>query len=114
MKTLLLAAVAATVLIRSAQAQGGPFSGNDWSEQCANRSTALACTGYVRGFADGLRSWRDFEPGTARICIPNEAPGTQLRDVALKYIRDNPERRHQSAAFLFLMAFVKAWPCGPQ
>lgn len=45
------------------------------------------------------------------ICIPDGVTKGQIYDVALKYLQDNPEDRHRSAALLARTALWRTWPC---
>ena len=45
------------------------------------------------------------------ICIPKGMLTGQLQDVLLKYLRDHPEKRHNSTPFFAFWAVRKAWPC---
>jgi hypothetical protein len=44
-------------------------------------------------------------------CIPQQAVGQQLFDVACNYVRAHPEGRTSPASFLIAWSFMKAWPC---
>ncbi|MEB8389308.1 Rap1a/Tai family immunity protein [Rhodobacteraceae bacterium KMM 6894] len=43
--------------------------------------------------------------------IPPAAPNEQLRDIVVKYLQDNPEKRRETARFLVLSAYRDAFPC---
>jgi hypothetical protein len=70
------------------------------------------CIDYAQGLADGLMVWQILSPDTARACIAPEIAASQLREVAVRYLRAHPEKRHQSAGIVLANAFVEAWPCG--
>jgi hypothetical protein len=44
-------------------------------------------------------------------CIPNTATYSQLKDVALNYMREHPEIRHESARSLIWTSYIEAFPC---
>ena len=62
------------------------------------------CFGYVIGVADS---------NALLICAPRNAGVTQgqFRDIAKKYLNDNPALLHRDADGLVLDALKKAFPC---
>ena len=88
-------------------------TGSDYVTECAAHADwkNIACLTYARGIADGLTMWRNAEPDAAYACIPDEVESAQLRDVALRYIQDNPKNRHFAAGALIAGALVHNWPC---
>lgn len=78
---------------------------------------AMACAGYVTGFVSGVDFGAKFVEDQAGkkvrkpFCRPEEVENGQLIRVALKFIRDNPERAHQHTSWLLMDAFGKAYPC---
>jgi hypothetical protein len=50
-------------------------------------------------------------PISARICIPMKATRGQLTDVVIKYMKDHPESRADSASLIVMRAFVEVWKC---
>jgi hypothetical protein len=78
---------------------------------------AMACIGYVSGFTSGVEFGTAFVEDKAGkkvrgpFCRPDEVENGQLIRVALKFIRDNPERAHQPTSWLLMDAFGKAYPC---
>jgi len=59
--------------------------------------------GYVVGVNDALSN--------ILFCPPAGVTNGQLGAIALKYIRDNPERWNESGAALMIDGFEKAFPC---
>jgi len=70
-----------------------------------------SCLGYVAGVSDALAT------GSAvagyRACYPESARITtgQAAGVVAKFVRDNPQIRHQVAAVLTARALSQAFPC---
>jgi len=63
---------------------------------------------YIVGIADALEGnvidgWR--------ACIPQSVTQGQAKDVALKWLRAHPEKRHFAAAGLVAYALSDAFPC---
>ena len=93
------------------------FTGNDIFAECqASPSDTtywqrdMKCTAYIVGAydaADAVRSARNTER-----CGPDGLTAGQLRDVVVKYMRDNPETRNLSGGKLVILAIMTAWQCG--
>ena len=47
------------------------------------------------------------------LCVPGESTKGQLADVVIKYLEQNPERRHLEAGSLVPEALNRAFPCKP-
>jgi hypothetical protein len=78
--------------------------GNALLSDCESNDafSAGACLGYVTGAHDGL--------GPRLVLVPENATAGQIKDVVVKYLRDNPESRNLPAGVLVMLALVKAWP----
>jgi Rap1a immunity proteins len=61
-------------------------------------------SGYVAGVHDSLKIQRCF-------CSPDRVSVGQVSDVVIKYLADNPDKRHYQAHILVRDALSKAWPC---
>lgn len=74
--------------------------------------------GYIEGAEDTTSYYNAVDEvlqrGGPMYCIPRTATLGQLRLVLLKYLRDNPETLHYSAAGAIKSAFTKAFPCPKQ
>lgn len=124
----LRAATVATMFAMSGamhhDARGGFLTGNELYQNCTaalNTAQMATCLGFVAGFFDGYffgygeASHFNRSPGTpmvpATFCTrPNITIG-QIRDVAVKFLRDNPQSRHLDAETLLTLAFGAAFPC---
>lgn len=81
--------------------------GNDLLRICEDPRGEMLCLGTVIGHYDMMEAW-GFACGSA--------PGvtkSQVKDIVVKYLRDNPSQRHQPAAFLSAEAITKAFSCRP-
>lgn len=56
--------------------------------------------------------FNDFANNVFNHCITENASNEQLMDVVVKYMRENPEIRHETARFLVWQAYQEAFPCG--
>lgn len=92
----------AAVLLLTPAAHGGAFDGNELQEEC--NQSATFCQGYVAGVFDA----ESFFP---TLCVPDEASYGQLVDVVTQWLRDHPERRHESAVRLVVQAINEKFPC---
>jgi Rap1a immunity proteins len=79
------------------------------------------CKAYVVGVADALAMfkahleggsfWSGLTGTSVKYCPPKGADSHQLTNVAIKYLRDYPEKRHLTAASLVANALAKGFPC---
>jgi Ssp1 endopeptidase immunity protein Rap1a len=70
------------------------------------------CKGYLEGAREGLALLQKDKNTGPYFCEPEEATLGQVRDIVVKYLRDNPEHRHEVSIVLVYRALQKAWP-GP-
>lgn len=129
MKRYLLALLLAGLSVAQ-PAKAQPISGNDLYKVCTADDPVLAgfCVGYLIGqiegqFLGGLlfsqsaevdldtESFNSLANMVFQHCIPPAAPNSQLRDVVVRYLEDNPATRHETARFLVLAAYREAFPC---
>jgi hypothetical protein len=93
-------------------AAAGFFSGNEIYESCnapSNTAGEGTCIGFVAGVAGASQFFFLDRPG--RFCMPSSVTLGQLKDVFLKYLRENPARRNQDGSLLVILAIQEAWPC---
>jgi Rap1a immunity proteins len=83
-------------------AHGGDFDGNELQEECTQSATF--CQGYVAGVFDAEKLF-------PTLCVPDEVRYGQLVDVVTQWLRDHPERRHDSAVRLVVQAINEKFPC---
>ena len=89
---------------------GGSFySGNDLFGYCAGEvRNSDHCLGYTTGIVDALASGSIFG---WKACVPEQVSAAQVRDIVVKYLQDNPQDRHYSAAAIAAKALSIAFPC---
>lgn len=110
---------------------GEVLSGNDFYDACVSEGDTLQafCAGYLIGFQEGRKygtfllmlQAADEGESTAEIdaasdqlvgnCIPKGVEFSQLKEIAVNYMRDHPESRHESARSQIFASFVEAYPC---
>jgi hypothetical protein len=55
---------------------------------------------------EGVAGWQ--------ACFNNySVTGNQMRDIAMRFLRERPQMRHFNAAALVSQAFAEAFPCPP-
>jgi hypothetical protein len=92
----------------AAQAQRvSKVDGNRLMAICATKDLG-ECDAYLGGVADAIEAQGRAK---AEACIPTAVTGQQLRDVVLKYLRDNPQSRQMHGGALTIKAFSAAFPC---
>jgi hypothetical protein len=112
MRKLLIAAVAVAALVGNAEAATEAMNGHRLMQGCSSATSKKAlgktiyCYGYVRGIADGFIS--------TGACLPPQVNTQQLVEVALRYLRDHPEKRHLGSDGVLIPAWGEAWPCAEE
>jgi len=66
------------------------------------------CIGYLSGVVDALSTLNALKGET---CGPDDMTLEQLLDVVIKYLHDNPQSRHASAALVTWSAMNQAYGC---
>lgn len=115
------------------QAGAENLTGNELLAICEQSENDLAqsgfCMGYVLGAVEGIK-WGVSVPlmmggkstesveetGNVLLgfCLSPDATLGQFRDIVMKFLRDNPASRHDSARFLVQMAMRDAFPCNAE
>ena len=72
------------------------------------RDEAL-CTGFIVGVSDAMANRNVVF--NFRACVPEPATIRQVRDVAIRHLEQNPDRRHLGASSLVAKALSEAFPC---
>ncbi|WP_395393928.1 Rap1a/Tai family immunity protein [Novosphingobium sp. BL-8A] len=114
-KLACIAAATSAALVPIA-ADAGFYTGNDLYEICSVQKgekeyleRSYECIAYITGAVDAFNTTR--EAAKLKSCIPAGVTISQLKDVTVSYLRDNPETRNNSASSLVLAATRKAWAC---
>jgi hypothetical protein len=94
--------------VSAAQAQRvSKIDGNKLLGYCSSKAT-IGCDAYLDGIADGIEAGGRAK---AEACIPAAVTTPQMRDVVVKYLRNNPQTREMKAGVLATKAFAAAFPC---
>jgi hypothetical protein len=90
-------------VISPSSAQG---TGDEWLKRCSDDD--FACATYLAGVND----LHNLPEVPKMYCIGKSgATVVQMRQVVLKYLRDNPNKTHLSFISLVLDAMREAFPC---
>lgn len=81
------------------------FSGNELYTTCTSNAPAM-CRGFIAGVADVIQN----QNGNL-LCIAQGATVSEITDVVIKYLRDNPAERHYAAFSTVRVALEKAYTC---
>ncbi len=105
MKRFLLAfvAIAAMSVINPAKA-AAVYDGNEILYSCEQGH--LRCIYYLAGVQD---VWNDLD--SKKFCMPESVNLTELKEVFVKYAKENPEKLYLAASSVTMNAFNKAYPC---
>ncbi len=92
------------------------FTGNDLQPLCEKKSTSAICLFYIQGSIDGmiLVNAGSKASGNSKndlFCLPENASNAQLQDVAVKYMKENPEIRHEPASMIIYRSLRSNYPC---
>lgn len=89
------------------------LGGNYWNNQCnqQGREGFLRCAAFTTGGLGGIQLQAAITEAKVDFCIPETATPQQTTDVYAKYLRDNPQHRHQLAVALLAVALRDAFPC---
>jgi Rap1a immunity proteins len=102
---LLVLCLLLTVCGRSAVA-AALSTGNEFLTMCDTEEPIgrVFCAGYVSGIAGMLSDQR-------LICVPSNVTAGQMKQVALRYLQDNPKIVHHPPASLIAFALIGAFAC---
>ena len=107
----------ALVFMKVAPSLGDFTDGNFLLSTCdrTDQAGAAYCIGYIVAVADSLAEGEPVPTrdgtGVFRACVPVGATSTQVKDVAVKWLRENPRERHLGAWSLVAAAIGQAFPC---
>ena len=84
-------------------------SGNVFVERCG-KSRPEPCRAYVSGLVDGLMV-AGIASRTNLFCLPPAVTTSQVHDMLVAYILDNPEQRHLRTDELTYRSLAGSFPC---
>ena len=117
---LILAAMLSVFYAVPASAQNEHLrmrTGNDALTTCTSNfeNEILApsiCLAWMKGVRDGHYLTMAFAKYERPVwCTPSNVTNQQFRDIFVKFLQDNPGRRHELPAALYVEALIEAFPC---
>ena len=90
------------------------WNGDSWFRDLLNPATTIGalmqfCFGYVDAITDSLLENRRL--GAPDICVPDGLDDTQLREIVVKFLKENYRLRPLAAPALVAQALTEAYPC---
>ena len=88
-------------------------SGRGLLEDCEDAGSNFN-SGYCLGFIHGMCSMHDYAARkySARLyCAPDEVTNGQVRRIIIKFLKDHPNRLHETDLILAVDALREAFPC---
>jgi hypothetical protein len=83
-------------------------NGNDLLEYCtAQPQESYFRAGQCLGFINGVTT-----TSTNLGCVPEGVTRGQAKDIVIRYLQQNPQRRHLGSSLLVEESFRNAFPCG--
>lgn len=112
-------------MVDASPARADFYDGNRLYRHCtASQSSATYyqedanCIGYIAGAYDGIMTggltaavYWNLPDHQYPLCVPDNVDLGQIRDVVIKYLRENPSDRHHSASLIVFWALIKVFPC---
>jgi len=108
--------LALAVTVSPSKAQNREDTGNDWLKKCsadASKADSRANLGMCYGYLIAISDIVSIIPESLRYCLAQGVTMDQVRQVTLKYLRDNPSKTHEPFVSLVLDALREAFPCKP-
>ncbi len=108
---LVMMTLALVLVLSGGSASAYIETGNKLFSKCMDKELALnaVCTGYIIGVSDALGSLDILQK--FKVCMPDNVPVAQIRDVTTRWLEQNPAQRHFQAAWLVPIALAEAFPC---
>ncbi len=103
LKILAFITIAAMSVIGPAKA-AAVYDGNEILFSCEQGH--LRCIYYLAGVQD---VWNDLD--SKKYCIPDGVKLAELKQVFIKYAKENPQNLHRVASSIAKNAFTEAFPC---
>ena len=111
----------------SAKSTNYVFTGADMYESCTHALNGLnktgayddhrfgVCAGYVAGIVDFHTVVTTVEAiPDDMFCLPENITTAQVIRVVTKYLENNPEKHHDLAGYLVVLALRESYPCTEQ
>lgn len=110
----LVAAFALSTVFCHLGAEASDFdNGNVWLERCKSNDPTrnLSCMSFVAGFSNGITAQAIGSHVPKIYCQPEGVTYGQSADIWVKYMQENPSKRHSLGGVLFMLSHIQAFPC---
>ncbi len=90
------------------------YNGNTFYSKCFEQQNPLIkaqCNDYIRGALDGISNMQVINKDFCIFKWPRDGTIDQFTDVVLKFLKENPDKRASSAAFLIILSLHQSFPC---
>ena len=114
MKHLLGRVLTLVVTLSISMGSSAMSTGNDLLLACAdedNEYKFALCAAYIQGAEVGHRVTSMLNKQDSLYCLPEKATHGQTAKVVSKYLKNHPEKLHETAIGLVYIALRSAFPC---
>lgn len=109
-KTILITVFSCLIPIQSFA-----YTGNDLADMCKSKAMEDLCISFTKGVSDGVSAFNAMlnEAKVMRpmICLPEGLRTSQISDMTIKFMDENPKFRHYPAGMLILKVLLNEFPC---
>ena len=110
-KVIILAAGLLAIQLNPQAARAEAGDGNSLLQVCGPDSSMYAlCLGQVSAYVRAF-TFAQVAGMEEVYCMPRNATVGQAIDVLVKYLKENPSKRHAGGEVIFLASMSEAWPC---
>jgi len=113
MKHSLSRVLALVVTLSISMGSSAMYTGSDLLNWCDedNEYIFALCSAYIQGAEEGHRLTSMLNKQDSFYCIPEKATHGQTAKVVSKYLKNHPEKLHETAIGLVYLALNGAFPC---
>lgn len=88
-------------------------TGNGVLAICGSTSPSdnMRCYAFLDGLSEGISVMAIRDKTRKPFCIPAGVTKGQATDIVVKFLRENPERRHLDGTLLVVVSLHSAFPC---
>jgi len=108
-KGIIVAMLAVSLMVSQVQADVS-LTAQDWLDECEASDGTKYCVTYLSGVHDTLLTLEAMHVIHQLYC-PGHIRISELRIVAMDYIRLHPEHASQMIPIVFIKAWAEKWPC---
>lgn len=108
-----VAAICVVALSTPSPSYADDYTGNQMLRDCnqGNDWGSGACFGRIIGSIDGFRVKAMLDKTGLPFCMPDGVTNGQVVDIVVKWVRDQPAKRHYTYEVITGLALKDAFPC---